>query len=194
MVAGHEPNLALRKARGAFFTPPAIADYLAEQAIGDKRNAKVLDPTCGEAVFLLAAGRHLRELGSSTDLDQQLYGIDLHEASLRSATELLEAERLDAHLIAQDFFTVPTPSQLGCPVPEMDAVIGNPPFVRYQEHIGEARKASLQAAMAQGVPLSGLASSWAALLVHACGFLKRDGRLAMVLPAELLTPDPPITD
>ena len=45
---------------------------------------------------------------------------------------------------------IPTPAQLGCPLPEMDAVIGNPPFVRYQEHIGDARKRSAQAALAQG--------------------------------------------
>jgi len=187
MVAGTERDVALRKARGAFFTPPAIADYLAHWAV-DNPNAKVLDPTCGEAVFLLAAGRRLLDLGCPpADLGHQLYGVDLHPASLRTSSELLEAEGLGAQLMAEDFFTVPSPSQLGCPLPEMDAVIGNPPFVRYQEHVGETRKASIQAALAQGVRLNGLASSWAALLVHACAFLKRDGRLTMVLPAELLT-------
>lgn len=188
MAAGPERDLALRKARGAFFTPPAIADYLAHWAVGNNPKARVLDPTCGEAVFLLAAGRRLRDLGCPpAGFDQQLYGVDLHSDSLRTSMKLLEAEGLGAHLMAGDFFTVPTPSQLGCPLPEMDAVIGNPPFVRYQDHVGETRKASAQAALAQGVRLSGLASSWAALLVHACGFLKRDGRLTMVLPAELLT-------
>ena len=66
-------------------------------------------------------------------------------------------------------------------------MIGNPPFVRYHEHRGADRKRSASAALAQGVRLSGLASSWAATLVHASAFLKPDGRLAMVLPAELLT-------
>jgi methylase of polypeptide subunit release factors len=188
MVAGPEHDLGLRKARGAFFTPPAIADYLAHWAVGTNPKARVLDPTCGEAVFLLAAGRRLRDLGCPpADLHQHLYGVDLHAASLQASKRLLEAEGLDAQLIAGDFFNVPGPSQLGCPLPEMDAVIGNPPFVRYQEHAGETRRASAHAALAQGVSLSGLASSWAALLIHACAFLKRDGRLTMVLPAELLT-------
>jgi tRNA1(Val) A37 N6-methylase TrmN6 len=178
----------LRKARGAFFTPPAIADFLAAWAVDGNPAARVLDPTCGEAVFLQAAGRRLRELGSAAEnLDDQVFGVDLHRTSLDQAMGLLEAEDLDAHLIADDFFNVPTPDQLGCPLPGMDAVIGNPPFIRYQQHIGEARRRSAQAALAQGVRLSGLASSWAALLVHACGFLKPEGRLAMVLPAELLT-------
>lgn len=177
-----------RKARGAFFTPAAIADFLAWWAVGNDSGAKVLDPTCGEAVFLLAAARQLRENGADpAHLDQQVFGVDVHEHSLDQAMRLLEAEGLDAHLIVDDFFNLPTPAQLGCSLPELDAVIGNPPFVRYQEHVGGARKRSASAALAQGVRLSGLASSWAALLVHACGFLKPEGRLAMVLPAELLT-------
>lgn len=177
-----------RKARGAFFTPAAIADFLAWWAVGEDPAAKVLDPTCGEAVFLLAAARQLRDNGADpAHLDEQVFGVDVHEQSLDQAMRLLEAEGLDAHLIVDDFFNLPTPAQLGCSLPELDAVIGNPPFVRYQQHIGGARKRSASAALAQGVRLSGMASSWAALLVHACGFLKPEGRLAMVLPAELLT-------
>ncbi len=177
-----------RKARGAFFTPEPIATYLAAWAVASNPQARILDPTCGEAVFLLAAGRHLRAAGCPpADLDDRLFGVDLHAASLDKAMALIENEGLDAHLMAADFFSVPTPAQLGCPLPEMDAVIGNPPFVRYQNHTGTTRKRSISAALAQGVRLSGLASSWAALLAHACGFLKPSGRLAMVLPAELLT-------
>lgn len=178
----------LRKARGAFFTPQPIADFLAAWAVGNDPSARILDPTCGEAIFLLAAGRHLRSAGCTPEvLDERLFGVDLHSGSLNEAMALLEAEGLDAHLTAGDFFALPTPAQLGCSLPPMDAVIGNPPFVRYQQHVGDTRKRSAIAALAQGVRLSGLASSWAALLVHACGFLKPDGRLAMVLPAELLT-------
>lgn len=179
---------AQRKERGAFFTPPAIADFLADWAVLDQPDARVMDPTCGEAVFLLAAGRRLKALGCDAgDMDQQLFGFDLHKTSLDWADSMLSEEELDAHLQVGDFFAVPTPDQLGSPVPEMNAIIGNPPFVRYQRHIGESRDMSKQAALRQGVRLSNLASSWAALLVHSCGFLKPEGRLAMVLPAELLT-------
>lgn len=177
-----------RKERGAFFTPTAIADYLAAWAVEEDPNAKVLDPTCGEAVFLAAAGQELVAAGCPRDqIAERIYGVDLHNSSLADAQAILADGGLRASLIADDFFAVPTPKQLGCPLPEMDAVIGNPPFVRYQRHTGLSRKRSAQAALAQGVSLSGLASSWAALLVHACGFLKPEGRLAMVLPAELLT-------
>ena len=178
----------LRKARGAFFTPPAIAEHLVDWALRGDPNASVLDPTCGDGVFLLAAGRRLKALGrQASDLDEQVFGIDLHRESLDEAMRLLESESLDAHLVASDFFAVPTPDVPESPLPFVDAVVGNPPFIRYQEHVGESRRMSVEAAFKQGVRLSGLASSWAASLAHSAGFLKPNGRLAMVLPAELLT-------
>lgn len=181
-------GVASRKDRGAFFTPPAIAEFLADWAIADNGSATVLDPTCGDGVFLLAAGSRLVGLGrEASDLDGLVYGVDIHGESLADATHTLARDDLDAHLIERDFFEIPSPDQLGAPLPYMDAVVGNPPFVRYQKHTGEARRLAAEAALRQGVRLSGLASSWAPLLVHASSFLKSDGRLAMVLPAELFT-------
>jgi len=186
MLPGDTPTQ--RKARGAFFTPPAIADFLARWAIKDE-NAKVLDPTCGESVFLLAAAERLRRQGASNEaIRSQLSGIDLHRASLDESARLLGEIGTGANLIESDFFQVPTPAQIGGDIVGwQDAIVGNPPFVRYQEFTGDARKRALACALAQGVRLSQLASSWAPTLVHASAFLKPEGRLAMVLPAELLT-------
>ena len=177
-----------RKARGAFFTPKPIADFLAGWAVDGDRNARVLDPTCGEAVFLQAAGDSLRHLGAEAkSLPDQLVGVDVHTETLTKAKHALEAEGLGAQLLAHDFFDVAPPDEPGSPLPRFDAVVGNPPFIRYQEHAGAVRHRAAEAALAQGVRLSGLASSWAALVVHACAFLQPAGRLAMVLPAELLS-------
>jgi adenine-specific DNA-methyltransferase len=73
------------------------------------------------------------------------------------------------------------------PRPVYDAIIGNPPYVRYQDFTGESRARARAAALRAGVPLTGLASSWAAFTVHSALFLKQGGRLGLVLPAELLT-------
>lgn len=147
-----------------------------------------MDPTCGEAVFLLAAGERLRALGASSEaITAQLTGVDLHVPSLDASADRLGDEGHGARLVESDFFDLATPAQIEDDVGWHDAVIGNPPFVRYQEHRGDARRRSAAAALAQGVRLSGLASSWAATLVHASAFLKPTGRLAMVVPAELLT-------
>jgi adenine-specific DNA-methyltransferase len=147
-----------------------------------------MDPTCGESVFLLSAARRLKELGAVADeIATQISGVDLHEPSLEASRNALRTEGFDARLLRSDFFDLATPAQIADQVGWQDAVIGNPPFVRYQEFAGKSRAKGLAAALAQGVRLSQLTSSWAPTLVHAASFLKPDGRLAMVCPAELLT-------
>jgi adenine-specific DNA-methyltransferase len=186
--ASASDNLLARKARGAFFTPPALARFLADWSIAKNPAARVLDPTCGDGVFVLAAGERLRELGADhAAIRDQLTGVDIHPPSLEHASSCLREGKLDATLVESDFFNLLTPTQLGAQVGWQDAVIGNPPFVRYQNYGIAARKRAAEAALAQGIRINGLASSWAPLLVHASAFLRPEGRLAMVVPAELLT-------
>lgn len=81
VLADDSPQL--RKQRGAFFTPVAIADFLAAWTTAGRKNARILDPTCGEAVFLLAAARRLAANGAPPEATGGLlYGVDLHETSL----------------------------------------------------------------------------------------------------------------
>lgn len=167
---------AVRKARGAFFTPAPLSRHITEWAVREAGDA-VLEPSCGEAVFLLSAAERLRELGAAAP---ELAGVELHAASARHARTVLAAAGASADIRTADFFALP-------PEPRFDAVIGNPPYVRYQEFSGASRARARQAALAAGVRLSALASSWAAFTVHASLFLRPGGRLGLVLPAELMS-------
>ena len=170
----------LRKARGAFFTPSEICSYIAAWAIRSGDDL-ILEPSCGEAAFLIEAANHLRERGSQDLLLQgQLHGVEIHKASADAARAALSQRGFEVSIRIGDFFDE-TPKR------QFDAVIGNPPYVRYQQHTGGARTKSLEVALAEGVRLNGLASSWAAFVVHAARFLRPDGRLGLVLPAELLS-------
>lgn len=168
----------VRKARGAFFTPPNISEFIALWAIRSSTD-KVLEPSCGEASFLLPAGAHLRSLGAP-DSPTLLFGHDIHAASVDAAHLALREAGLAAEIEVGDFFS-------RVPDEKFDVVVGNPPFVRYQAFAGASRTAGLEAALRQGVRLTQLASSWAAFTVHASAFLKPEGRLGLVLPAELLS-------
>jgi len=170
----------LRKARGAFFTPPELCDYIVEWAVRSPEDV-ILEPSCGEAAFLLSAGARLNSLAVVEGRQAAiLHGVELHEESAKAATAFLDANGHPADIDIGDFFTFE-------PTPRYDAVVGNPPYVRYQDFAGEARTRGRAAALRAGVPLTGLASSWAAFTVHAALFLKPEGRLGLVLPAELLT-------
>lgn len=168
----------MRKSRGAFFTPPALADFITTWAVRSSQDT-VLEPSCGDAVFLRSAGRRLASFGASS-LSSQLRGYDIHRDSLDDAGLLLAAEGLDATLLQGDFFEVFAHRRV-------TAVVGNPPFIRFQGFTGESRRAALARSAEAGVDLSGLASSWAAFVVHGSSFLVRGGRLGLVLPAELMS-------
>ncbi|CAN5439158.1 N-6 DNA methylase [soil metagenome] len=168
---------AARKARGAFFTPPEIAQYIAAWAIRSGAD-RILEPSSGDAAFLVAATDRLRELGG--DVRPEVDGVEIHSASAALASTRVTAAGGDPRIHVGDFFAVP-------PRPAYSAVIGNPPYIRYQQFRGESRAQSRKAALSAGVALSSLASSWAAFTVHAAMFLRDGGRLGLVLPGELLS-------
>lgn len=170
---------ALRKERGAFFTPTAITRFISNWAIR-AANDRVLEPAAGDAAFLVSAVDRLRELEPGTHSSPMVHGVEIHAHSADVARSRVSDAGGQADIQLSDFFAVK-------PAPEFDVVIGNPPYIRYQDFTGEARARAREAAFRGGISLTGLASSWAAFTVHSALFLKKGGRLAFVLPAELLS-------
>ena len=75
----------LRKARGAFFTPPGLCSYITDWAIRQVTDT-VLEPSCGHADFLLAAGRRLASLQPDDGTAiPPLHGVELHYYSAAEA-------------------------------------------------------------------------------------------------------------
>ncbi|QIV84646.1 SAM-dependent DNA methyltransferase [Mycolicibacterium frederiksbergense] len=171
-----EDTAATRKARGAFFTPPQITRYLADWAVRAPDDA-VFEPSAGDAAFLVAATERLRRLGAE---HPELDGVEIHPASVATARRRVTEAGGRARVRTADFFDI-------APTPTYSAVLGNPPYIRYQDFRGSQRAQSRRAALKAGVTLSALASSWAAFTVHAALFLRPGGRMALVLPAELLS-------
>ncbi|NYI42879.1 N-6 DNA methylase [Demequina lutea] len=166
----------LRKLRGAFFTPDAITGFVTDWAIRDAED-RVLEPSAGDAAFLVQAVQRLRSLGAE---DPVVHGVEIHARSARVAVERVTAAGGRASIEISDFFQV-------APTPAYSAVVGNPPYIRYQEFAGASRTKSREAALRAGVALTALASSWAAFTVHSALFLKPGGRMGLVLPAELFS-------
>ena len=131
-----------------------------------------------ERLDLLSPNNSLFQRTESTS---ELVGFEIDpDAAAGAAKRLADGTTLNAAVVAGDFFDQN-------PSADFDVVLGNPPFVRYHGFAGSARAKGLRAALAGGVNLNGLSSSWAPFLVHARRFLKPDGKLGMVVPAELLT-------
>lgn len=177
--AGGTDSAALRKARGAFFTPEEITRFISTWAIRSSTD-RVLEPSTGDAGFLVAAVERLRALSGNEDIVPVVEGVEIHQRSAEVARRRVRDVGGQPWIRQGDFFLVE-------PTPEYDVVVGNPPYIRYQDFVGEARARAREAAMRAGVSLTGLASSWAAFTVYSTLFLKCGGRLGLVLPAELLS-------
>jgi adenine-specific DNA-methyltransferase len=166
------------KSFGAYYTDERIANFLVGWALRSAQDT-VADPSFGGGVFLEAAARRLKTLGGSV---KQVYGVELDEAvhtQVSYELQVLYGFRAK-NLVHSDFFQL-KPKQL----PLVDAVVGNPPFIRYQSFSGDGREAALAKVKAKGVVLNSLASSWAAFVIQSATLLKKGGRLAMVIPMEL---------
>ena len=179
-------KVAERRDLGAFYTPQEMTDFVTAWALRSASDT-VLDPGCGDAAFLSSAVRRLRQLGAGDrDVSRQVHGIDLNPDAVATAGEVLEAEGVrNPQIQGGNFFFFRTE---GAPRLQstVDALIGNPPYVRYQLFRDENRAEGLRAAAANGVILPALTSSWAPYVVHAASFLRPGGRIALVLPGELL--------
>ncbi len=84
-------DLDTRHALGEYYTP----DWLCERVVGEfefKPRDKILDPACGSGSFLRAAIARIRELRPRVkveDLNEQIYGIDIHPLSVQIAKTTL---------------------------------------------------------------------------------------------------------
>ena len=167
----------LQKNLGAFYTPQNVAEFLTSWAVREPSDT-VLDPSAGEGVFLQAAKERLLDLGGR--VERQVRGIELSRATCQRTEATLDAHHPKPVLTQGDFFDQ-SPAGLGL----VTAIVGNPPFIRYQRFSGLTRRKALDCALDAGVKLSELSSSWAPFLVHATTFIEAGGRMAVVAPAEL---------
>ena len=95
----HEENGSGRK-QGAFYTPPALVEFILTQTLTQKRLAttpRIMDPACGSGIFLVESfrrivryrvarqGRRLRFDELQKILREQLRGIDINPEAIRVA-------------------------------------------------------------------------------------------------------------
>jgi adenine-specific DNA-methyltransferase len=191
------PRGPQEKARGSYYTERRVAEALCRWALRTP-GERVLDPAFGGGVFLEAAGKRAASLADGheieihgVEIDPDAHGrfVERHGVGRHTVERAgvppdgAEPHRGDAgssRLLRADFFAL-SPSDL----PPLDAVVGNPPFIRFQRFKGRARALAAARAEEAGVELGPLAGSWVAFVAHATSFLDEGGRLALVVPAEL---------
>ncbi|MBV9823106.1 MAG: hypothetical protein JO144_12775, partial [Actinobacteria bacterium] len=162
-------NPLLQRAMGAYYTPDDASTWMAEWLLRDGGVATVLEPSSGDGSFVGA----VLEVAERRELSVRVRAVELDPSALAALAPDPRVDRVHA-----DFHRVEPAA--------VDAVIGNPPFVRLRHLPEGSGQAALTAAQRAGVPVEASGSTWMTFAIHAASFLRPGGRLALVLPADAL--------
>ncbi len=155
-----------RRARGAFYTPPELVEWILDRALGD--GGTVLDPACGTGHFLVAAARRVgvRAVHGS-DLDPE--AIRIARLRLQAAEPTVPAEEIEARVRLADGLTAWEGAAFG-------AVVGNPPF------LGQLKSRTA----GQRGGLAAYTDTSAAFLYQSLDLVAPGGTVALVQPLSVL--------
>lgn len=183
--SGRFTDLDADKLRGGYYTSSEVAAWLCAWAIRSPKD-RVLEPSCGDGAFLDAAVKRFAEMGArSPTIANHLIGIEIIATeAVRARVKMkgLLGSRAGDVVETADFFGW---FQQNKQLP-FDVVIGNPPFIRYQTFPEPHRSRAMAIMTEQGLSPNRLTNIWVPFVVAAVASLRPGGRLALVLPAELL--------
>jgi len=179
-------NSEQNKLRGGYYTPAPISEFLAKWAIRNPSD-RILEPSCGDGNILIETYKVLKTLGANNaDIESNLVGVEYYADEAEKAKKRLidlGASFKNKNIYKGDFFKLCVSEFYNGKL--FDVAIGNPPFIRYQNFPDDQRAIAIELMQKKGLRPNRLLNSWLAFLVCSTLLLKRTGRLAMVIPAEL---------
>ena len=163
-----------QKLRGGYYTPTPIAKLLVDW-VSEINPKSILEPSCGDGAFLSS----IKKAGLSSVKDIHGFELDPEEASKAKSIPLKGLKIKQA-----DFLNWYVTNEHKLPV--FDAVVGNPPFIRYQ-YLPEAQKLLAERIFKSlQLPFTKHTNAWVPFVLASIKMLNPGGRLAMVIPSEIL--------
>jgi adenine-specific DNA-methyltransferase len=172
-------NETAQKLRGGYYTPVDLAVFLARwiKEIAPKR---ILEPSCGDGAFF-------RALASVRGLERaDVLGFELEPDEAVKAQARAGALGLSATTVYPEDFLRWAIEHRHDDRARFDAVLGNPPFVRYQYLPKPFQARAEQIFKDLDLRFTRHTNAWVPFILASMALLKPGGRLAMVVPAEII--------
>lgn len=168
-----------QKLRGAYYTPLQLANAMVS-LVASQDIANVLEPSCGDGVFLDSLAT-LNLLNSIPDIT----AVEIEDNEAEKVRNNYK-DKKNVHVLNEDFLDF---YQRVYGKQTYDLIIGNPPYIRYQYLTEEQRE--IQSSMSSiltshGMKSNKLINAWVAFLVACVQLLSENGKIAFVIPAEIL--------
>lgn len=176
-----KPIEGYNKLRGGYYTPDKISEFITDWAVKAAADT-ILEPSCGDGSFLNAITHRLKILGATRqEVKKNVIGVEL------DSVEAEKAAQYGTTVVCKDFFSYFR--EVVDDKKKFDAIVGNPPFIRYQNFNEEYREIAFTLMNKYGFKPNRLTNIWLPFLLLSCNALKPNGRLGMVIPAELFQVD-----
>lgn len=166
------------KLRGGYYTPADISNFIVKWAVRSAEDC-ILEPSCGDGSFMAAIKKH--SMKNAYDNAGNVFGVELE------AVEAQKAAKYGYNIINDDFFTYYEKNIENRQT--FDVIIGNPPFIRYQNFDEKYRVVAFDLMKKHGFHPNRLTNIWLPFLLLSCEALSEKGRIGMVIPAELFQVD-----
>lgn len=172
-------NESAQKLRGGYYTPRDLATFMVRW-VRQKKGTRILEPSCGDGVFFDVLGK----LKTTRGMD--LVGFELDPAEAEKALARARGVGVKSAVIhVQDFLQWANKNLSNSDI-TFDAVVGNPPFVRYQ-YLPEVFQARAEQIFRDlHLPFTKHTNAWVPFVLASMALLRPGGRLAMVVPAEII--------
>lgn len=160
------------KLRGGFYTPAPIAEFILRWGINGSSDCDILEPSCGDGMFLEQIKHHKLKYKSIT-------AIELDEAEAEKSNSI---GLKNAQIINTDFHTYCNHS-----IKKFDLVVGNPPYIRFQFFDRQQQTEAATIFQKANLTYSKLTNAWVSFVIGSSLMLKESGgKIGFVLPAEIL--------
>lgn len=185
-----------QKLNGRYFTPRMIAQYITDWVLDQHHIENVLEPSCGEGVFLdyLSKRRHAGDVNVvAIEIDDYFSKIaadhdDNSEwfSSWKQFSQYLSKAVKNGYyssVVNDDFYVA---YKEGLMNQRYQAILGNPPYIRYQYLTEEQREEQSHILVNNGMRSNKLINAWVSFTVACVSCMDADSRIGLVVPAELL--------
>lgn len=165
-----------QKLRGAYYTPLSLANAMVNLFASDNIRS-VLEPSCGDGVFLDS----IKEAGL-LDKIQLVQAVEI-EPGVAKKVKARYTNKKNIKVCNEDFFDFFKRIQ---GKNTYDLILGNPPYIRYQYLKESQREMLSRILISNGMKANKLINAWVAFMVACVQLLSEDGKIAFVVPAEIL--------
>ena len=172
-------NETSQKLSGSYYTPEWIAEFVARWILKYDVHT-VLEPSCGDGVFFSALEKQV------TSNRISMLGFDTDSEAIKKCKEKAFQKPINAEFFHADYLEWAINNLKSESPASFDAVVGNPPFIRYQylEKIQQERAQQLFDLL--GLKFTKHTNAWIPFLVTSIKFLNPGGVIGMVVPSEII--------